>query len=235
MVLYTNNWGFYHVKYQIVSWDKVTIIVFGCDKRPVRKVKKCLASIRKTSGYNNYDILTVNSMKDLQNIKIEGRYVVLVNSSINLITYGWLSELLGTCQRSQVGAVGVKLYNKCETIRHAGIILGMKGYAFEGFPRVRNGYFHRDELMQNLSAVTIDFMMLPGELFSTMVRDDLTLFDNEIALCENIRRRGKEIIFDPSIEAYIGGESSKVDYELKETDIYYNENFELSAPGYTIK
>lgn len=134
-----------------------------------------------------------------------------------------------------MGAVGIKLYNKCETIRHAGIILGMKGYAFEGFPRVRSGYFHRDEMMQNMSAVTIDFMMLPRELFSTMVREELSLFNNEIALCENIRRSGKEIILNPSIEAYIEGESSKVEYQIKETDIYYNENFELSAPGYTIK
>lgn len=235
VVLYTNNWGFYHVKYQIVSQDKVTIIVFGCDKQPVRIVKKCLASIRKTSGYNNYEIFTVNNLKDLKNVKIGGRYVVLINSAINLITYGWLSELLGTCQRSQVGALGIKLYNKCETIRHAGIILGMKGYAFEGFPRVRSGYFHRDEMMQNMSAVTIDFMMLPRELFSTMVREELSLFNNEIALCENIRRSGKEIILNPSIEAYIEGESSKVEYQIKETDIYYNENFELSAPGYTIK
>ena len=89
--------------------------------------------------------------------------------------------------------------------------------------------------MQNMSAVTIDFMMLPRELFSTMVREELSLFNNEIALCENIRRSGKEIILNPSIEAYIEGESSKVEYQIKETDIYYNENFELSAPGYTIK
>lgn len=154
-VRYTENWGFYHVKYNMMNPDWVTIIILK-KSYSRKKVMKCIRSIRETIGYSNYDILCIDKIQEINTLDIKGEYVLLVDGTISMITRNWMEELLGLCQREKTGAVGIKLYNKNETIKHAGIILGMNGYAFEGFPRVRQGYFHRDDLMQNLNAVTMN-------------------------------------------------------------------------------
>ena len=39
-----------------------------------------------------------------------GQYVICLNNDIQVITGGWMEELLGVCQREEVGVVGAKLY-----------------------------------------------------------------------------------------------------------------------------
>lgn len=85
--------------------------------------------------------------------------------------------------------VGAKLFKNNETIYHAGIVLGMDKYAFFGFPRERYGYFHQEELRQEVCAVTKDFMMLPTSIFNLL---DYIYLENEIALCKLIRGLGKK-------------------------------------------
>lgn len=229
----TDNLGFYHVKYEVKTKDRITIIIVrSIGYSSNNRVKRCIKSIEKTIGYENYHILVVNRLSDINLNAIEGKYVLLVNSTISMISHDWISEMLGNCQRSQVGAVGIKLYNKNETIRHGGIILGLQQYAFEGWPRVKYGYFHRDSLMQNMSAVTIDFMMIPTTVFSYLWQNSFECFGNERELCRKIREQGKEIIYDPQVEAYIIGESSRGVYYY-EKDEYYNDN--LILYGYELK
>ena len=86
-----------------------------------------------------------------------GQYVICLNNDIQVITGGWMEELLGVCQREEVGVVGAKLYYPDDTIQHAGIVVGIGGIAgslFVGMKRERSGYLHKASLMQDLSAVT---------------------------------------------------------------------------------
>lgn len=234
-VAFTNDWGFYHVRYKVRKHDKVTIIVFGDDFQSHKLTKRCIKSIKRRPGYDNYNILVIDELTDLEKCHIEGEYVLLVNNTISLITHNWLSELLGCCQRKEVGAVGIKLYNRNETVRHAGIINGMKKYAFEGMPRVRSGYFHRDSLLQNLSAVTVDFFMISREMFETVVKEDSCALSNERKLCERIRKHNRLIVYDPGVEAYISGRSSRSMFASKQRDEYYNKNVMPGIFGYKMK
>ena len=59
----------------------------------------------------------------------DGEYIVQLNNDTELLTPNWLEIMLGFCQRSDVGGVGVKLYFPDETIQHAGIIVGIGGIA----------------------------------------------------------------------------------------------------------
>ena len=44
---------------------------------------------------------------------------------MEVISRDWLTELLSTCQRKEVGAVGARLYYPDDTVQHAGIIIGI--------------------------------------------------------------------------------------------------------------
>ena len=131
--------------------------------------------------------------------------------------------------------MGIKLYNKDETIKHAGIILGMNGYAFEGWPRVRQGYFHRDALMQNLNAVTQNFMLVSKELFFAIKKEIPGKMADEIQFCERIRERNKEIIYNPNVEAYIHVNTGIGEMKTIIHDNYYNVNLDLDSTGYRLK
>ena len=77
----------------------------------------------------------------------KGEYLVLMNNDIEMITEDWLEEMLGICQRREVGVVGAKLYYPDDTVQHAGIVVGIGGNArgigqnmFMGLQRARSGY-----------------------------------------------------------------------------------------------
>ena len=61
--------------------------------------------------------------------KAKGKYIVLLNNDIKVITPDWLEEMLGICQRNEVGIVGAKLLYYDKTIQHAGVVIGMGGIA----------------------------------------------------------------------------------------------------------
>ena len=58
-----------------------------------------------------------------------GDYFLFLNNDITVITPDWMEEMLGVCQRREVGAVGVKLLYPDNTIQHAGCVVGMGGIA----------------------------------------------------------------------------------------------------------
>ena len=73
-------------------------------------------------------------------------YVLLLNNDTEVITKGWMKELLSHCQRPEVGMVGAKLYFPDNTIQSAGTIIGMGGmadHAFVNMDRKKSGYMHR--------------------------------------------------------------------------------------------
>lgn len=234
IVDYTDYLGYYHVKYEMVSQDWITVVIIKQGSSS-KQIKKCIASIQQTIGYSRYDICIVDEIVELDEKCVKGTYILLVHGTISMISNNWMEELMGTCQRKNVGAVGIKLYNRNETIKHAGIILGMDGYAFEGWPRVRPGYFHRDALMQNLNAVTQKFMLISKKLFFGIKKEMVEKVDDERAFCKKIRDENKEVIYNPNVEAYINVASDIKKVEEHFSDSYYNENLELHSPGYKLK
>lgn len=209
-VEYTEHLGFYHVRYKVKTRERVTIIIIKEAGHSSRThIRRCAASIEKTCGYRNCHIIVVERLSDLDVSEIEGGLILLVNSSVRMISRGWMEEMIGNCQREHTGAVGIKLYNKNETIRHGGIIQGKDRYAFEGLPRVRYGYFHRESIMQYLGAVTMDFMMMPTKIFLELWDEFPECLGNERILCQRICEKKKKIVYNPQIEAYILGESQR--------------------------
>ena len=190
----------------------------------------------------------------------DGEYILQLNNDTEIIKEDWLDNLVGFIQRKDVGAVGAKLYYKDKSIQHAGIVLGTKGLAcnlFIGLRAPTRGYFNKENLIQNLSAVTGACLMSRREIYEEVgfMEEGLPVAFNDVDFCLKIREKGYLIVYNPLVEL-IHYESKTRGYELNEekqkrfekesntfrkkwekvldNDPYYNKNFTRETNQYNI-
>lgn len=136
-----------------------------------------------------------------------GEYLLLLNNDTEVITEGWMAELLSECQRPEVSMVGAKLYFPDNTIQSAGTIIGMGGmadHAFVNMDRRRSGYMHRASIKMNLSGVTAACAMVKRSVFEEVggMEEALTVAFNDVDLGLKMVTAGYRIVFDPFVELY---------------------------------
>lgn len=192
----------------------------------------------------------------------KGEYLLFLNNDVKVITPGWIKEMLGVCQRPEVGAVGVKLIYPDNTIQHAGCVIGIGGIAghmFVDMPANRTGYLHKASILQDMSAVTAACMMMKKTAFEEAggFTEKLSVAFNDVDLCLKVRKNEKLIVYDPYVQLYHmesktrGAEDStekvrrfqeEIEYMrcqwidiLKKGDPYYNKNLSLTKWNYSLR
>ncbi|MBQ6377029.1 MAG: glycosyltransferase family 2 protein [Lachnospiraceae bacterium] len=242
---------------------EIIIVENNSQKRETFEYYKKISSIREVrlvrwkkefnySAINNYGVRYAT-----------GDYILFLNNDVRgTISSDWLTELLGVCQRPDVGAVGAKLYYPDNRVQSAGIVIGIGGVAgsmFVDLPRGRSGYMHKASLMQDLSAVTAACMMVKREAFEKVggFTEELAVAFNDVDLCLKIGKLGYRIVYDPFAELYHdesrtrGAEDtpkkarrfqSEIEYFrvhyldlLKEGDPFYNPNLSLKKWNYSLR
>jgi len=137
-----------------------------------------------------------------------GEIVALLNNDLEVITPGWLTEMVSHACRQDVGCVGAMLYFPNDHIQHAGVILGVggvAGHAFRDFPRGTEGVFNRARLIQELSAVTAACLVVRKSVYTLvggLDEADLAIAFNDIDFCLKVRRAGFRNIWTPFAELY---------------------------------
>ncbi|MBK8753886.1 MAG: glycosyltransferase [Candidatus Competibacteraceae bacterium] len=140
--------------------------------------------------------------------QVEGEHLLLLNNDMAVISSDWLEALLEHSQRTEVGAVGAKLYYPDDTIQHGGVIIGIggiAGHAHRQFQRHNPGYFSRLHQIQNVSAVTAACLMVKKSLYQAMGGMDekhLAVAFNDVDFCLRLREKGYLNIFTPYCELY---------------------------------
>ncbi len=138
----------------------------------------------------------------------KGEHIVLMNNDIEIITEDWLEVMLEHSQRREIGAVGAKLYYPDDTIQHAGVIVGISGFAGHGhrfFDRKSPGYFNRLQCIQNVSAVTAALLMVKKDYYLQVAgldEEHLGVALNDVDFCLKLMDKGYSNIFTPYAEAY---------------------------------
>ena len=137
----------------------------------------------------------------------KGKYLLLLNNDVEILTEDWMEEMLSHCQRDDVGAVGCKLLYPDNTIQHAGIGIGLGGIAnsmFVGMDSKYHGYMHRANLQMNYSAVTAACMLVKKSVFEKVggLTEQLTVAYNDVDLCLKIGESGYRIVYTPYAMAY---------------------------------
>ncbi len=136
-----------------------------------------------------------------------GDYLLLLNNDVEVITPGWMSEMLGYCQRDDVGIVGAKLYYSDDTVQHAGVVVGVGGFAGHILTRFRKGetgYFGRLVTIQDTSAVTAACLMIKKSIYQLIggFDEEFVVALNDIDLCLKVRSLGQLVVFNPYAELY---------------------------------
>ena len=134
-----------------------------------------------------------------------GEYLLFLNNDTELVNMDCIEELLGYCQRSDVGAVGARMYYEDGTIQHAGVIIGLGGVAGHAFSRASHedpGYFGRIIIAQNYNAVTAACMLTKKPVFHEVGGFDekFAVAFNDVDLCLRIRKAGYLIVYNPYAE-----------------------------------
>jgi len=255
----------YRIRYDIPSPEpKVNIIISSTAKAD--NIKRCISSIEEKTTYKNFEIIGGNN--DIRESKSRPRqvnamaravrddeYILILDSNVEIISPDWIQEMMMYAQRQDVGLVGAMLYYPNDTVRSAGIVLGLNGiagHAFENVKRGCNGYAAKLCYAQDVSAVSGVCMLMRKEVFSKvtgMDEDYLAAYD-DVDLCLRLREAGYLIVWTPYAELYhhvnrrrprfgrnekrqIVRDSerftSRWQKELNEGDPYYNKNLSLES------
>ena len=98
-----------------------------------------------------------------------GEILILLNNDIEVISEGWLQELVSHALRPGIGAVGCRLYYPDDHVQHDGIIIGMGGVAGYSHPRLKrehSGEFGRSKIIRNCSAVTAAALAIRKSIYN---------------------------------------------------------------------
>ncbi len=149
-----------------------------------------------------------SAINNLARKSATGEYLLLLNNDIEIISEGFLREMLTYAQRDDVGAVGAKLYYPDDTIQHGGVILGINGsagHSHKSHPRDAVGDIYRLVTPQNYMAVTGACLMLKAKLYDEaggLCEGDFAVAYNDIDLCLKLYEKGYLNVFTPYAQAY---------------------------------
>lgn len=191
-----------------------------------------------------------------------GEYLLFLNNDTEPIADNFLEEMLGLCQREDVGAVGARLLYQDDTIQHAGVVVGfggIAGHTFIGLHKAENSYFHRAMSTQDYSAVTAACMMSKRSVFEQTggFSEELAVAFNDIDYCMKVRKAGKLVVYNPYALLYhyesksrgledtpekvarfnreIKIFSDKWPEILRDGDPYYNPNLTLRKSNFALR
>ena len=173
------------------------------------------------SKLNNYGIAGCNA-----------DVYVFLNNDVKVLEEEWLNRLAEKAMREDVGVVGGLLMYEDDTIQHAGVVVGMGGWAehvFKGMKPVHYGSpFISPMVTRNVTAVTGACLAVSHKTLEKIGQfdDRFIICGSDIELGIRASQRGLYNIYDPYVRLY--------HYESKSRDSYVPEiDFKMSFKVYT--
>ncbi|HEY0048640.1 MAG TPA: glycosyltransferase [Pyrinomonadaceae bacterium] len=202
-----------------VSYDlpadlpKVSLIIAAKDE-------KNLPSLAAKTDYENLQFLSqtaagqssaagFNHLAEISG----GDILVFLDGDFEPQNSGWLKEIIGFARQAEIGAVGAKIINPNERIRHAGVVLGVDGFiglAHRGLPKNSDGYLQRAQLVNNFSAVA-NVLATRREVFESLAGFDAENFPNglfDVDFCLRLRAKNLRVVLTPYAEILQTSDSS---------------------------
>ena len=136
-----------------------------------------------------------------------GEYLLLLNNDTEVITPGWLEEMVMYAQQKRVGCVGAKLLYPDDTIQHAGIgfgIGGVAGHLHKYFPATSDGYMGRLNYVQDVYGDTAACLLIRKEIYDEVhgLDESYAVAFNDVDFCVRVREAGYTNVFTPFAQLY---------------------------------
>ena len=163
------------------------------------KLKKTYSNVKVVTWEREFNYSAINNFGAGF---ARGAYLLLLNNDTEIIEPDCIQEMLGYCQRPDVGIVGARLLYEDDTIQHAGVVIGfggIAGHTFIGLHKAENSYFHRAMCAQDYSAVTAACLMTKKSVFDQVggLSEELAVAFNDIDYCMKVRSLGKLVVYNP--------------------------------------
>ena len=178
----------------------------------------------------------------------KGDIYVCLNNDVEIIEPEWLTRLAEKALRKDVGVVGGLLLYADDTIQHAGVVIGMGGWAdhvFKGMkPQHYGSPFISPMVTRNVSAVTGACLAVSKSVIEKIGGFDehFIVCGSDIELALRANKNGLVNIYDPNVRLYHYESKSRdaskipqIDFDLSDKmykdyrrygDPYYNRNLD---------
>ena len=171
------------------------------------------AAIRERTAYSNFEVVEVPAEERVgiaaalndAAARSAADVLVFLDSALQLTEAEWLDELVSQAMRQEVAAVGARVWNADDTLRHGGYLLGVGGIAssaHEGLPRGHPGFFNRTFLQRNCSSVSAECMAVRASMFRQLNDFDASHLPHvfhDIDFCLRAREQGLQIVWTPYV------------------------------------
>lgn len=164
-----------------------------------RLPKQRVSVIRDDASFN------YSRLNNLAVAQAKGEVICLMNNDIEILSAGWMAEMLSFACQPDIGCVGARLWFPDGRLQHAGVITGLGGLAGHPnkyFPKGYAGYFGRAVLAQSLSAVTAACLMVRRTVWQTVqgLDESLAVAFNDVDFCLRVQAAGYRNIWTPYAE-----------------------------------
>lgn len=134
--------------------------------------------------------------------KATGEYLLFLHSDTEITTRDCLEEMLGFCQREDVGAVGPRLLFEDGSIYSAGVVLTKNGtplHCFQGKQSYEHIYHNRVFCAEDYSALSGACLLTPKKTFEEIGGFDprFKVEYAEIDYCLKLRKKGLLVVYSP--------------------------------------
>lgn len=153
----------------------------------------------------NYDApFNYSAVNNLAARYANGDVLLFLNNDTEILASEWLEEIVGWIKQQEIGVVGAKLLKPDGSIQHAGVILGLQGFAghvFAGAPENYSGIFGHSGWYRNYLAVTGACMAVRKDVFEEIggFNEDLALCGNDVEFCLRVRNYGYRVVYTPYV------------------------------------
>jgi GT2 family glycosyltransferase len=204
--------------------------------------------LRIENGPDGFNFSRINNAAAEQ---VDGKFLLLLNNDMEIISADWLDHLVGTLQVPGVGCVGARLLFGDRTIQHAGILVDVSGanadHPWAGAAPHDVGYFAYNVAVRNVSAVTGACLLTPRDLYAKLggLEDkELRVGYSDVEYCIKVLEAGLRCVYVPQAELihYESRSRGRVPdfFEVERIsrrlagrrDPYYNPNFIGYKPYY---
>lgn len=151
-------------------------------------------------------------------LQAEGDILFFIDPALKPLSAHCLSEMAALALQDDVGAVGAKILEWDKRVLHSGLIVTPDGTtpAHYGIPGDEAGYFFRNGLINNFSAVSISALATTRALFMEMQGfDDETFPDKfyDADYCLRLWRNNRRVVFTPYAEFICSDTGGQLNFE----------------------
>lgn len=152
----------------------------------------------------------------------QGEYLLLLNDDVQIISDGWIENMLGIAQQEGVGLVGAMLFFEDGSLQHGGHLYLQGSAGHIGFGWDQNAVDSNDAFLVNreVSGVTAACALVSRSVYFEVGGFSLLLPNNynDVDFCMKIRGGGYRIIWTPHSQLFHFESKSRVSsiaqYEL---------------------